>query len=110
MKDSEIKFTVSLGEESYIENIKWESSDKPADSPDNTDAIAVSIWDPTQKNTLRIDLWTKQMNAFDMKRFTVDSIGGLAEALRSSTGDNLMADKMQELCQQLVKHVEKSEA
>lgn len=108
MKDSEIKFNVVMNDESYIDTIKWDSTDKPDDGPDNTDAVAISIWDPVQKNTLRIDLWSKKMTAFEMKRFTVDSIGGLAEALRSSTGDNKMADEMQALCQKLVKHVESS--
>ncbi len=109
MNSSEIKFNIELNEEKYIDKIRWESTDKPSDSPDLTDAIAISIWDPAQKNTMRIDLWSKDMTAFEMKRFTVDSIGGLAESLRSATGDHKMADLMQELCQTLVKHVEKSE-
>jgi len=109
MKNSEIKFNIEMNDENFIETIKWDSTDKPADGPDKTDAIAVSIWDPKQKNTMRIDLWSKHMTAFEMKRFTVDSIGGLAEAVRSATGDNKMADMMQELCQNLVKHVENSE-
>jgi len=106
MKNSEIKFEIDLNDDKYIESIKWNSTDKPEDGPDKTDAIAVSIWDPNQKNTLRIDLWTKHMTSFEMKRFTVDSIGGLAETLRNATGDNKMADEMQELCQKLVKHIE----
>ena len=106
MKNSEIKFGVHMNDENYIETIKWDSTDKPEDGPDNTDAVAISIWDPKQKNTLRIDLWSNKMTAFEMKRFTVDSIGGMAEALRSSTGDQKMADEIQALCQKLVKHVE----
>lgn len=109
MKKSEIKFNIELNDDKFIDTIKWDSTDKPSDGPDKTDAIAISIWDPIQKNTLRIDLWSKHMTAFEMKRFTVDSIGGLAESLRSATGDHKMADLMQEMCQQLVKHVEKSE-
>lgn len=109
MKSSEIKFNIELNDEKFIDTIKWESTDKPSDGPDKTDAIAISIWDPNQKNTLRIDLWSKNMTAFEMKRFTVDSVGGLAESLRGSTGDHKMADMIQEFCQQLVKHVETSE-
>ena len=107
--NSEIKFNIEMNDKKFIDTIKWDSTDKPSDGPDKTDAIAISIWDPIQKNTLRIDLWSKDMTAFEMKRFTVDSIGGLAESLRNSTGDNKMADMMQELCQILVKHVESSE-
>jgi gliding motility-associated protein GldC len=109
MNTSEIKFNIELNDQKYIDRILWESTDKPSDGPDSTDALAISIWDPIQKNTLRIDLWSKNMTAFEMKRFTVDSIGGLAESLRNATGDNKMADLMQDFCQQLVKHVEKSE-
>lgn len=109
MKTSEIKFDILTNDDNHIESIKWDSTDKPTDGPDTTDAIAVSIWDTEQKNTLRIDLWSSKMTAFEMKRFTVDSVGGLAESLRNATGDEKMADMMQEFCQKLVKHVESTE-
>ncbi len=105
MKISDINFQIQLDNNHVPDKIVWSATDKPADGNDNTDAIAVSVWDPKSKNTLRMDLWTKEMTSFDMKKFTVDSIGGLAQTLRSATNDNEMADMMEKLCNDLVKHI-----
>ena len=56
-----------------------------------------------------MDLWNKDMSTFDMKKFTVDSIGGLAQTIRNATSDDVMADKMEALCTELVKHINKNE-
>lgn len=106
MKDSVINFKVSLDDKNIPETIAWEATDKPNDGEDATNAVAISVWDNKSKNTLRMDLWTKEMTTLEMKRFCVDSIGGLADTIQNATGDTKMAEKMYELCRQLVKHIE----
>jgi gliding motility-associated protein GldC len=71
-------------------------------------SISLALWDHTQRNTLRIDLWAKDMPVEDMKRFYIDCIGGLSQSVLSSTGDEVMANEMKQLCERLVKHVQKS--
>ena len=85
------------------------ASDSPEDAPSDTRAIAIGLWDHDQSNTLRIDLWTKDMNVPDMKRFYIDMIGGMAESIRNSTDDEIMANRIQEFVQELVLHVKQSE-
>ena len=107
MKSSEIKFTVELDEQNIPEKILWDATDKDDNEISRTNAISLSIWDTLQKNTLRIDLWTKDMPVDEMKRFCVDTIGGLAQTVLTSTGDEYMSSQMSELCEKLVKHLEK---
>ncbi len=109
MKNSEIKFNITLDDDNVPESITWDASDKPADSQSKTDAILISLWDQEQKNTLRIDLWSKDMSVEEMKRLCVDSVGGMAQTIRNATGDDFMADEMEALCQKLVDHIVKNQ-
>ena len=107
MRNSEINFKIALDDNSIPEKIEWNATDKPNDAASETRAIAISLWDEEQRNTMRMDLWTKEMTVTEMKRFCVDSIGGLADTIRNATSDDFMADEMNTLCQKLVKHLEK---
>lgn len=106
MKKSEINFNINLDDQNVPESIDWSATDKPGDANSSSNAIAISVWDQDNGNTLRMDLWTKEMTTDEMKRFTVDSIGGLAESVKSATGDDYMSDEIHALCRKLVKHIE----
>lgn len=105
MKKSTIQFTVELDGQNIPEKIYWEATDKPVDGPSETKSISLALWDHEQKNTMRIDLWAKDMPVDEMKRFYIDCIGGLSQSVLSSTGDEVMAQHMRDLCDKLVKHV-----
>ncbi len=109
MKTSTIQFTVHLDESNTPEKIAWEATDKPDPGLSETKAISISLWDHLQKNTMRIDLWAKDMPVEDMKRFYIDCIGGLSQSVLNSTGDEHMAAEMNALCERLARHVRESE-
>jgi gliding motility-associated protein GldC len=108
MKKSTINFTIELDQQNIPEKILWDATDKPEPGISETKAISISLWDASEKNTLRIDLWAKDMPIDDMKRFYVDCIGGLAQSALSATGDEFMAKEMNTLCERLVDHLKKS--
>ncbi|MFZ9982170.1 MAG: gliding motility protein GldC [Cyclobacteriaceae bacterium] len=108
MKTSTIQFTVELDEKNIPERITWDASDKPEDQSAETKSISLAIWDHEAKNTLRIDLWSKDMPVQDMKRFYIDCIGGLAQSVLQATGDEQMAGEMNALCERLVQQLSKS--
>jgi gliding motility-associated protein GldC len=110
MRKTTIHFEVQLDSNNIPEKILWDASDKPDAAPSETKSISVSLWDEAQKNTLRIDLWTKDMPVDEMKRFYIDCIGGLAQSILTSTGDEHMANETNALCEKLVKHVMKTKA
>jgi gliding motility-associated protein GldC len=106
MKKSTISFTVELDQNNVPEKILWEATDKPDPGLSETKSISIALWDHTQKNTLRIDLWAKDMPVEDMKRFHVECLGGVAQSILSATGDDYMANEINALCERLVKHVQ----
>ena len=105
MKKSHINFTVDLDSQNVPDKIFWEATDKPDPELSETKAICIALWDHQQKNTLRIDLWAKDMPITDMKRFYIDCLGGLAQSILSATGDEHMSTETQNLCQRLVDHI-----
>jgi len=106
MKQSTIHFTIDLDEKNVPERIVWDASDN-SEKLSETKSISLSLWDHQQKNTLRIDLWTKDMPVDEMKRFYIDCLGGLAQSALTSTGDEYIASEINGLCEKLVNHIRK---
>lgn len=109
MKKSEIKIIIELDDKHVPEKILWEATDGPSDRLQATDAISIAIWDHVQLNTMRMDLWTKEMPVLEMKRFFIEAIGGMADTLQNATGDDQMAKMIRSCCTELVEHVRKTE-
>lgn len=109
MKKSEIKFIIELDDKNIPEKILWEATDGPSDRLQSTDAISVAIWDHVQLNTMRMDLWTKEMPTLEMKRFYIETLGGMADSIENATGDAKMAEYMRACCRDLVAHVKEME-
>ena len=110
MKKSEINFKVELDENNVPEKIQWDATDKPESGFSDSKSISISLWDHMQKNTLRIDLWTKDMPVNEMKRFYIDCLGGLSQSILTSTNDEFMANEINNLCEKLALHVQKTES
>lgn len=108
MKNSTIQFSIQLDDQHIPEKIVWDATDKPETGPADTKAITISLWDQQQQNTMRIDLWTKDMPVDEMKRFYIDCIGGLSQSVLNSTGDEFMAKEMTTLCERLANYLRTS--
>lgn len=108
MKKSKIQFTIQLDDNNIPEKIEWEATDKPDPGWSETKSISISLWDQQQQNTMRIDLWAKDMPVNEMKKFYVDCIGGLSQSVLSSTQDEFMAQEINTLCERLGKYVQES--
>ncbi len=107
MKFSEIKFKIELDEDNIPEKILWNASDGPSEGLAEAKSVNLSLWDSEKKETLRIDLWSKEMPIDEMKRFYIDTIAGLASSLKSATGDEYMVSEMENLCSKLAEHLKK---
>lgn len=106
MRKSEIQFGIELDGNNVPEKITWNATEKPDGGPEETKAILMSIWDEKENNTLRMDLWTKEMTVDAMKQFCVNAIGGMADTVERATNDAKMSEMIHELCRNLVKHLE----
>lgn len=98
MKQSEIKFTVTLDEKNMPQKIDWSATDGGVDS--TSKAVMLSVWDAEAKNTLRIDLWTKEMMVDEMKQFFHQNLLSMADTLERSTGEKEAAKAMRNFAQE----------
>jgi len=96
---------VELDDQQVPERIFWDADDKEPAGLQETKSMSLSLWDHTAKNTMRIDLWSKEMPVDEMKRFYIDCLGGLAQSVLTSTGDEVMSRRIHELVEELVEHV-----
>jgi len=107
LKTTEINFIIQLDDQNMPEKILWDATDKKPLGKEEAKAISLALWDGSQQNTLKIDLWAKDMPVDDMKRFYVEAIGGMAESLKNATGDEVMVSEINDLCERLGKYLEK---
>ncbi len=96
MKSSEIKFQIDLDENKVPERIYWEADD--AGIRAEAKAMILSVWDKKEQNTLRIDLWTKEMQVDEMKQLVHQTILTLADNFERATGEKPMAETMRDFC------------
>ena len=94
---SEIKFTVELDENRVPEKLMWTAQDGGVQL-EEAKAMLLSIWDSYAKETLRIDLWTKDMPVDEMKIFFHQTLVAMAETFKRATNDVKMSDTMLDFC------------
>ena len=106
MRKTEINFKVELDDKHVPEKIWWQATDG---SPELTETktVSINLWDQEKQNTLRIDLWAKDLRIDEMKKFYVDILGGMSQSILTATGDTFISNKLKKLCDELVIHIEK---
>lgn len=94
---SEIKFLVELDENRVPEKLTWTAQDGGVQL-EEAKAMLLSIWDGKAQETLRIDLWTKEMPVDEMKIFFHQTLVAMADTFQRATKDEKMADTMRDFC------------
>jgi gliding motility-associated protein GldC len=110
MSNSKIVFDVALDKDHVPEKITWSATDNPQGNLETeTKAVSIALWDQTQKHSLRIDLWAKDMPVDEMKKFYIECLAGIGDSVKRSTDDEEMTQMIRALCEQLVEYLSKSE-
>jgi len=94
---SEINFLVELDENRVPEKLTWSAQDGGVEQ-EEAKAIMLSIWDSKVQETLRIDLWTKDMPIDEMKLFFHQTLVAMSDTFQRATQDEKMADTMKDFC------------
>ncbi|MBC7605790.1 MAG: gliding motility protein GldC [Burkholderiales bacterium] len=94
---SEIKFVVELDENRVPEKLLWTAEEGVAKA-EEAKAIMLSIWNSKAQETLRIDLWTKDMPVDEMKLFFHQTLVAMADTFQRATDDQKMTDTMKDFC------------
>ena len=90
-KETTITLNVGLDENQVPIEMDWNASDGGGQGECN--AFMLSIWDKADENTMRIDLWNKEMSVYDMQRFFHQTLLTMSDTYKNATGqDNIAAD------------------
>lgn len=102
-KTSEIRLKVALDENRVPEKISW---DAEGISNEQAKAFFLSVWDHKAKETLRIDLWTKDMSVDEMKQFFHQTLFTMADTFMKATNDEKMYLTMKDFCEYFAEKME----
>lgn len=105
MKSSDIKITVGLDENNVPDKLLWTAQDGGIEQ-EEAKALLLSVWDSKAKETLRIDLWTKDMPVDEMKQFFHQTLVAMADTFQRATADEKMSDTMRDFCDYFAEKME----
>lgn len=93
---SKLSFDIEMDENMVPEKITWNAENQ---QESECKAIMTSLWDERESNTLRIDLWTKDMMIEEMRHFFVQSLMTMADTFQKATNDNESAEELRKFSQ-----------
>ncbi|KAB1157343.1 MULTISPECIES: gliding motility protein GldC [Tenacibaculum] len=102
---SKITFKVGLDENRIPEEISWSAEDGGITN-EASKAIMLSVWDHKKKDTLRMDLWTKDMPVDEMKQFFHQTLVSMANSFERATNDDKMSATMRDFCDYFAEKLE----
>ncbi len=94
---SKIELNVALDENKIPESLSWTAEDGGI-SNEEAKAIMLSVWDSKAKESLRIDLWTKDMPVDEMKMFFHQTLVAMSDTFHRATQDEKMTATMKDFC------------
>ena len=103
--NSEIRLNVGLDENKIPETIHWTAEDGGVTN-EETKALMLSVWDSANQESLRIDLWTKQMPVDEMKVFFHQTLSAMADTFQRATNDEKMSATMRDFCDYFAEKLE----
>lgn len=104
-RNSEIKINIELDENHIPEKLAWTAKDGGVEN-EEAKTVLLSIWDAKAKETLRIDLWTKDMPVDEMKIFFHQTLVAMTDTFQRATGDEKMAATMNDFCDYFAEKLE----
>ncbi|MDV7140639.1 gliding motility protein GldC [Maribacter sp. TH_r10] len=94
---SEISLKVGLDENRVPERLTWSAEDGGIDN-EEAKAMMLSVWDSKNQESLKIDLWTKDMPVDEMKVFFHQTLVSMSDTFMKATQDEKMTATMKDFC------------
>lgn len=104
-KKSEINILVELDANRVPETLSWTARDGGVVN-EPSKAMMLSVWDSAKQESMRIDLWTKDMPVDEMKVFFHQTLVSMADTFNRATGDEKMTDTMKDFCDYFAEKLE----
>ena len=109
MKETKVTINVTLDENNIPEKIIWSAPDGGvSDFP--AKAMLLSLWDSNNKESLKMDLWVKDMPVDEMKSFIFQTFMSMKSTLRKSTSDMGLTNLVEDFCVEFKKIIDKDRA
>ncbi|MBK5208793.1 MAG: gliding motility protein GldC [Flavobacteriaceae bacterium] len=105
IKKSKMEFVIGLDENKVPETINWTADDGEI-KDEKAKALMISVWNPEKKETLRMDLWTKDMPIDEMKQFFHETLISMATSFDRATDDHKMSATMLDFCDYFAEKLE----
>lgn len=102
---SKIELKVELDENRVPEKLNWTAQDGGITNAD-AKAMMLSVWDADAQESLRIDLWTKDMPVDDMKVFFHQTLVAMSDTFNRATQDEKMTATMKDFCDYFAKNLQ----
>ena len=103
--ESKIELNVELDENRVPEKLHWSAQDGGIKN-EEAKAIMLSVWDSNAKETLKIDLWTKDMPVDEMKQFFHQTLVTMSDTFHRATQDEKMTATMKDFCDYFAEKLE----
>ena len=94
VKTSDITLRVGLNADNVPVRIEWGASDRNGGALEECKAMAIALFDKEHRDTLRIDLWTKEMHVLEMDRFFYQILRSLSQTYLNATQNKDLAEDM----------------
>ncbi|HNM25718.1 MAG TPA: gliding motility protein GldC [Saprospiraceae bacterium] len=95
VRTSNITIQVGLDAQNVPIRIDWAASDMhPSGNAEECKAMAIALFDKASRDTLRIDLWTKELQVVEMDRFMYQIIRSLSQTYLKATQNKELAEEM----------------
>ena len=94
---SKISVEVGLDENKVPEALNWSAEDGGV-TDQSAKAMMLSVWDHNAQESLRIDLWTKDMPVDQMKVFFHQTLVSMSDTYYRATQDEKMTETMKDFC------------
>ena len=102
---SKIELNVELDENRVPEKLNWTAEDGGISNQD-AKAVMLSVWDSKAQETLKIDLWTKDMPVDEMKLFFHQTLVTMSDTFLRATQDEKMTATMKDFCDYFAEKLE----
>lgn len=99
MKKSQIRINIELDTDGVPAKINWEADNSPQNKEQECKAFLLSVFDKETKDTLKIDLWTKEMQVMEMDRFFYQTLRAMSDTYFKATSNKELATQMQQFVQ-----------
>ena len=94
---SPISIEVTVDENKVPEKITWSAPDGGLEN-EVAQAMLLALWNGESQETLRVDLWIKEMPVDQMKMFFHQSLITMSDTYLRATQDEKMAEAMKDFC------------